>query len=72
MGSKDQFNFSSAEDAWNEVRRVWPGGSGVSYERIENEGLQWPCPAEDHPGTTVLHAEEFSLGKTTALRRIKF
>ncbi len=72
MGCADQFDFRSPEEVWNEVRRVWPGGSGVSYERIEDAGLQWPCPDEDHPGTTVLHAEEFSLGKTTALRRIKF
>ena len=25
--------------------------AGISYARIEEEGLQWPCPTEDHPGT---------------------
>ncbi|MEJ2753885.1 MAG: molybdopterin dinucleotide binding domain-containing protein, partial [Chloroflexota bacterium] len=25
-------------------------------------GLQWPCPTEDHPGTAILHSEKFSRG----------
>jgi formate dehydrogenase major subunit len=29
----------------------------MSYARLEEHGgLQWPCPAEDHPGTPLLHA----------------
>jgi hypothetical protein len=42
---------------WNEVRAVWPAGAGISYARLEHGGLQWPCPTEDHPDTTVLHTE---------------
>ena len=44
----------------------------MSYERLDQRGLQWPCPSEDHPGTDVMHGESFSHGKTTALRRIEF
>jgi len=30
---------------------------------MEKEGLCWPCPAEDHPGTPVLHMEGPAIGK---------
>lgn len=72
MGFGDDFAFESAEDVWNEVRAVWPDGRGITYERIENAGIQWPCPDIDHPGTTILHGESFSNGRTAALRRIKY
>jgi formate dehydrogenase major subunit len=72
MGKSDQFSFRSAEEIWNEVREVWPAGRGISYQRIELSGLQWPCPSEDHPGTTLLHAETFPQGKRAALQRIEF
>ena len=44
----------------------------ITYERIENGGLQWPCPDVDHPGTEILHEHSFSNGVAAALRRIKF
>jgi formate dehydrogenase major subunit len=46
----------SAEDVWNEVRRLSPWHRGMSYARLEAlNGLQWPCPSEDHPGSPLLH-----------------
>jgi predicted molibdopterin-dependent oxidoreductase YjgC len=30
---------------------------------VENGGLQWPCPTDDHPGTLILHANIFTRGK---------
>jgi predicted molibdopterin-dependent oxidoreductase YjgC len=35
----------------------------MSYRRIDDVGLQWPCPTEDHPGTPFLHQGRFSRGK---------
>ena len=30
--------------------------TGMSYERLEQlDGIQWPCPDLDHPGTAFLH-----------------
>jgi formate dehydrogenase major subunit len=57
---------------WNEIRRVWPVGAGMSYERLDAPGgLQWPCPAENHPGTEILHTTTFAaLGTRAALRAI--
>ncbi|MDI7251994.1 MAG: molybdopterin dinucleotide binding domain-containing protein, partial [Actinomycetota bacterium] len=40
-----------------------PSYAGISYRRLEEGGLQWPCPHEDHPGTPVLHVEAFPRGK---------
>jgi formate dehydrogenase major subunit len=46
----------SAEDVWNEIRRLSPWHGGMSYRRLEElDGLQWPCPTEDHPGSPLLH-----------------
>ena len=44
------------EAAWDELRALSPLHAGMSWERLETEGgLQWPCPAEDHPGSPFLH-----------------
>lgn len=38
------WGFETAEDVWNEVRRLAPKFSGISYERLEKYGgIQWPC-----------------------------
>jgi assimilatory nitrate reductase catalytic subunit len=49
---------------FDELRRASAGGiadySGITYERIEAEqGVFWPCPGEDHPGTPRLFADTF-------------
>jgi assimilatory nitrate reductase catalytic subunit len=58
---------------FEELRRASAGGiadySGITYERIEAEdGVFWPCPAEDHPGTPRLFADGFP----TATGRARF
>jgi len=46
----------SAEDIWNEVRRLSPMHAGMSYARLEAlGGIQWPCYDESHPGELFLH-----------------
>jgi formate dehydrogenase major subunit len=72
MGKSDGFGFRSAEDIWNEIRAVWPAGRGITYERLEDQGVQWPCFDENDPGLEVLHTDSFSGSKTAALRRIKY
>jgi predicted molibdopterin-dependent oxidoreductase YjgC len=38
------WSFETAEDVWNEVRRLAPKFSGITYERLEKYGgIQWPC-----------------------------
>jgi len=44
------------EALWDELRSLSPMHAGMSYERLEAEnGLQWPCPSLDHPGSPFLH-----------------
>ena len=44
------------KELWDELRSLSPMHAGMSYERLEElGGIQWPCPAEDHPGTKFLH-----------------
>ena len=55
------FDFKSPEEIWDDMRRVTPSMAGISYARMEKpESVHWPCPAEDHPGTPILHKEKFS------------
>jgi formate dehydrogenase major subunit len=73
LGHGDQFAYKSAEEIWNEVRSLWDEGAGISYQRMDDlGGLQWPCYTEDDPGLPVMHADHFSHGKTTPLRRIEY
>ncbi|MBM4025097.1 MAG: 4Fe-4S dicluster domain-containing protein [Planctomycetes bacterium] len=46
-----------------EIASLTPIYGGISFERIETVGLQWPCPDRQHPGTKYLHADRFPRGK---------
>ncbi len=58
MGGKG-FNWSGPEEIMTEIASLVPQYAGIRYERLEREGIPWPCPAPDHPGTTVLHLDRF-------------
>ena len=46
-----------------EINALTPSYGGITYERIEQDGLVWPCPTKDHPGTPILHIQRFAKGK---------
>ena len=58
-----QMNYESPEDIMEEIRKVTPSYGGITYGRLDGEGLQWPCPNTDHPGTKFLHKDRFTRGK---------
>ena len=58
----DRMDVSKAEEVFNEIAKVWPAVAGINYKRLEGNGIQWPCPAEDHPGTPVLFEAGFPRG----------
>ena len=60
-----RWQSSSAQELWdNEIAVIAPNLAGIKYSRLEGDGLQWPCPAADHPGTEVMHPEgRFTRGK---------
>jgi formate dehydrogenase major subunit len=46
----------TSEELWDELRKVSPMHTGMSYARLEAlGGIQWPCPDEAHPGSPFLH-----------------
>ncbi len=55
-------NYSSAQEIMEEITRVTPSYSGITYKRLEKNGLQWPCPTPDHKGTKYLHKDRFTRG----------
>ncbi len=57
------FDFSHPSQIMDEISSLTPAYGGISYERLENGGLQWPCPTQEHPGTPILHTEWFTRGK---------
>jgi len=54
--------YGSAAEIMAEINQVTPSYAGITYERIEKEGIQWPCPSTDHPGTRFLHKDRFTRG----------
>ncbi len=58
------FEFSSASDIWDEMAELVPPFSGISYSRLELEqGVHWPCPDKNHPGTPFLFSDTFPRGE---------
>ncbi len=55
--------YPGSEAIFNELASVTPSYAGISYARIEHEGLHWPCPTPEHPGTPILHGAQFTRGK---------
>jgi assimilatory nitrate reductase catalytic subunit len=61
---RGRFFSDDPRTVFDELRRASAGGiadyAGISYERIEAEqGVFWPCPTDDHPGTPRLFADGF-------------
>ena len=54
---------SAADEIMREINSTTPSYGGITYARLEEAGLVWPCPDKNHPGTPVLHRGKFSRGK---------
>jgi len=64
MGKPELFPFTSTEEIFTEACQVTPIYHGMSYKALEQpDGLQWPCPSDGHPGTAILHQQQFTRGK---------
>jgi len=56
-------SYASSREIFEEIARVTPSYAGITYDRIEEEGIHWPCPNAEHPGTPILHGVQFTRGK---------
>ena len=52
--------YTHPSEIMDEIASLVPIYGGISYDRIEDKGIQWPCPTKDHPGTTTLYTDLFS------------
>lgn len=60
MGYK--MDYPSPKEIWDEIASLTPMLAGINYARIEQNGIQWPCPETKHPGTKFLHEGKFPRG----------
>ena len=61
---REKYFSDDPREVFDELRRASAGGtadySGITYERIDAEqGVFWPCPSPEHPGTPRLFADNF-------------
>jgi len=59
----DGWDYTHPAEVMAEINRLVPIYRGITYDRLEEGGLQWPCPGLDHPGTKVLYETGFDRGK---------
>ncbi len=60
--SHGYWDYESPSEIFDEMARLTPSYAGMSYDRLERGGLQWPCPNKYHPGTPYLHKDRFARG----------
>ena len=59
-----QMDYASPKEIFDEMTALTPKSyAGMTYERLGIDGLQWPCPDGQHPGTPYLHKDQFTRGK---------
>lgn len=58
-------DYSGPDEIYAEMAGLCDKFAGISHARIEDtvEGIQWPCPAPDHPGTGTLHGDGPIIGR---------
>jgi len=57
------FDYQSARQIMEEIASLTPIYGGIHFDRLDNGGLQWPCPDDSHPGTIFLYQDGFARGR---------
>ena len=58
------WEYGSTAEIMEEINALTPSYAGVTHDRLEHgERLQWPVKSIDHPGTPILHMEQFTRGR---------
>ena len=55
-------DYESPAQIMEEIAVLTPSYGGIYYDRLDGDGLQWPCPDRNHPGIRFLHQERFARG----------
>jgi formate dehydrogenase major subunit len=57
-------DYQHASQIMDEIARLTPTFTGVSFDKIDELGsIQWPCNEQHPQGTPTMHVEEFVRGK---------
>ena len=57
------WKYANAREIMDEINKLTVSYAGITYERIQDVGIPWPCPNIEHPGTPILHSTAFTRGK---------
>jgi formate dehydrogenase alpha subunit len=49
-------HYDRPGEIFAEMAALTPSYAGITYDRLEERGIQWPCPTCEHPGTPFLHS----------------
>jgi len=73
MGFEEQFNYNSSEGIFKEIRKAVPQYSGITYKKLGNKGIQWPCNKNNPKGTKFLYEKDFGYpGKKAVFYPLSF
>lgn len=63
------WDYCSAAEIMEELADLTPSYHGIRYNRLDKvkNGLTWPCPTREHPGTPLLYREKFARDSGRAL-----
>ncbi len=53
-------SYHGGKEIFEEIAQAAKMMAGISYERLKKNGIQWPCPTQDHPGTSTLFLDHFN------------
>jgi formate dehydrogenase alpha subunit len=54
--------YIDSEAVMREIATVTPSYRGITYARLEEEDIHWPCTSKEHRGTPRLHVGKFTRG----------
>jgi formate dehydrogenase major subunit len=55
--------YASPEEVWEEIAGLTPPFAGISYDRLREAPLIWPCPGPEEAGEKVLFTQTFPRGR---------
>ncbi len=57
------WDYAHPSEILSEMGRLVPNYAGITYDRLDGDGLQWPVLNHEHPGTPFLFENEFPRGR---------
>ncbi|WP_166267629.1 formate dehydrogenase subunit alpha [Marinobacter caseinilyticus] len=57
-------HYNHPSEIMDEIAQLTPTFTGVSYDKLEQQGsIQWPCNGDHPDGTPTMHTLDFPIGK---------